>query len=310
MPYFIITVDTEGDNLWKWKKGDPISTQNAVLIPKFQELCEKYNFKPVYLMNYEMVCDKALVSYLTDQVYNDLCEIGIHIHAWNSPPEYELESMYDGNAYITEYPNEIVYEKLVFLKDKIESEFGTRVVSHRSGRWAIDEAYFKILEDVGIKVDCSITPQIDFSKMPGTTVNHGPNYLKEKIYPHNVRPGLLEVPMTTRKIRRISTGSLKHRIKSVILGDDFWMRLLKKDMSDFFYLKKYIEKERKCDYVEFMIHSSELLPGGNPYFKTVNDVNHLWFMLDCVFESFSNSGYVGITLNDYANLVNDKNYSR
>lgn len=59
-----------------------------------------------------------------------------------------------------------------------------------------------------------------------------------------------------------------------------------------------------------MIHSSELLPGGNPYFKTVKDVNHLWFMLDCVFESFSNSGYVGITLNDYANLVNDKNYSR
>ena len=53
MPYFIITVDTEGDNLWKWKKGDPISTQNAVLIPRFQELCEKYNFKPVYLMNYE-----------------------------------------------------------------------------------------------------------------------------------------------------------------------------------------------------------------------------------------------------------------
>lgn len=53
MKYFIITVDTEGDNLWNWKEGKEITTQNAKAIPKFQELCERFKFKPVYLINYE-----------------------------------------------------------------------------------------------------------------------------------------------------------------------------------------------------------------------------------------------------------------
>lgn len=48
MKHFIITVDTEGDNLWEYKKGTPIGTENAKYLPRFQSLCEKYGFKPVY----------------------------------------------------------------------------------------------------------------------------------------------------------------------------------------------------------------------------------------------------------------------
>lgn len=32
MKYFIITVDTEGNNLWTYKKGDKITTNNAKYI--------------------------------------------------------------------------------------------------------------------------------------------------------------------------------------------------------------------------------------------------------------------------------------
>ena len=55
--FFLITVDTEGDNLWAWHKGDPINTTNTRFIPRFQELCNKFGFKPVYLTNYEMLMD-------------------------------------------------------------------------------------------------------------------------------------------------------------------------------------------------------------------------------------------------------------
>lgn len=41
MKHFIITVDTEGDNLWEYKKGTPIGTENAKYLPRFQSLCEK-----------------------------------------------------------------------------------------------------------------------------------------------------------------------------------------------------------------------------------------------------------------------------
>lgn len=42
MKTFLITVDTEGDNLWQWKPGEKITTENSLFIPRFQELCEKY----------------------------------------------------------------------------------------------------------------------------------------------------------------------------------------------------------------------------------------------------------------------------
>lgn len=50
-PAFIITIDTEGDNLWQNHKY--IATENVHFLPRFQTLCEKYLFKSVYLTNYE-----------------------------------------------------------------------------------------------------------------------------------------------------------------------------------------------------------------------------------------------------------------
>ena len=64
MKYFIITVDTEGDNLWHYKKGQKITTENTLFIPRFQELSNKYGFKPVWLTNYEMSCDDRYVEFI------------------------------------------------------------------------------------------------------------------------------------------------------------------------------------------------------------------------------------------------------
>lgn len=47
MKYFIITIDTEGDNLWTYKKGNQVGVENIKYIPRFQELCNKFGFKPV-----------------------------------------------------------------------------------------------------------------------------------------------------------------------------------------------------------------------------------------------------------------------
>lgn len=64
-PAFIITLDTEGDNLWE--SGPVITTQNTVL-PRFQALCEKYSFKPVWLTNYEMATDDAYIEFAQDVI--------------------------------------------------------------------------------------------------------------------------------------------------------------------------------------------------------------------------------------------------
>ena len=111
MKAFIITVDTEGDDLWHWKPGKEITTENTNYIPQFQELCEEYGFKPVYLTNYEMAMDDRWVSYSAQKAREGKCEIGMHLHAWNTPPEYDLENKYRGNPYITEYPDDVMEQK-------------------------------------------------------------------------------------------------------------------------------------------------------------------------------------------------------
>ena len=87
-PAFLITIDTEGDNLWQ--KNDSITTENAKYLPRFQAVCEKYGFKPVYLTNYEMAIDPFFIEFGQDVIARGTAEIGMHLHAWNSPPETPL----------------------------------------------------------------------------------------------------------------------------------------------------------------------------------------------------------------------------
>ena len=99
---FIITIDTEGDG--QWNPDAPCSTENARFIPRFQELAEKFGFKPTWLTNYEMAEDPFYIEYMTDCLRRDTCEIGMHLHAWNNPPEYPLKKVNDQRDYLFEYP--------------------------------------------------------------------------------------------------------------------------------------------------------------------------------------------------------------
>ena len=64
--YFIITVDVEGDNLWKpviTSTGmREITVRNAEYIERFQLLCERYHFVPTYLVDYEMAEAQTFVE--------------------------------------------------------------------------------------------------------------------------------------------------------------------------------------------------------------------------------------------------------
>ena len=63
MKSFLISIDTEGDNLWAWKKGDIITTNNACFLERFQSLCNEFGFKPTYLTNYEMAKSQEFVKF-------------------------------------------------------------------------------------------------------------------------------------------------------------------------------------------------------------------------------------------------------
>mgnify|MGYP004471050181 CR=1 FL=1 len=300
MKSFIITIDTEGDNLWAYHKGDQVKTENAKFIPRFQELCNKYGFKPVWLTNYEMVMSDEFVRILKPYIEKGLCEIGIHVHAWNNPPLYDLKGQYDGNPYLIEYPEEVMREKFATTYNLIVERFGVKPVSHRSGRWAMDDRYFKLLEDFNITVDCSYTPGVSWLSVKGETVLGGSDYTNVNHNTHYVGK-VLEVPATVRNFGHYFTfGTIRHMARVVLKGGNIWLRPALCSLVDMKKLAKSVSQEKGNDYLEFMVHSSELMPGGSPYFTTNESIERMYKNVEELFTYVIKMGYKGETLQEYA----------
>lgn len=302
--FFIITVDTECDN--QWDTNALQETKNAYFIPRFQELCEAFDFYPVYLVDYVMANNQFLCNYLKQKRDEKKCEIGMHLHAWNTPPFCDLDSKKGfGRPFLIEYPRDIMESKIKNLKELLHIKFGDSVFSHRAGRWMIDETYIELLEEFGILIDCSITPSINWKSTRGA-YRKGQNYSRFKpvpFYPKDSK--LLEVPMTIEKARVYKNESEKSFLKRIIkqlyfffFGKKIWVRLSSQTIDETIKAIRVSEK-RKRQYIEFMIHSSELMPGGSPYYKTEADIDNLYIKLNELFSFLRKKNYFGITLSDF-----------
>lgn len=190
-------------------------------------------------------------------------------------------------------------DKFKVLFDILSDKIGHNPVSHRAGRWAMDERYFRILSDFGITTDCSFTPGINWESSKGVT-RGGSDYTDVPVQPHFI-DGVLEVPMSIRKGRAWGCGTMKHKLKSLMIEHPIWLRPSGQSTYEINQILKTIKREQDTDYAEFMIHSSELMPSGSPYFKTDSDIDYLYNTLESIFYSASKN-YSGITLREYRNM--------
>lgn len=306
MKSFIITIDTEAEN--QWDKDGAITTENAKYLPRFQELCEKYNFIPVWLTNYEMAMDDYFVNYMKPKAIIGKCEIGMHLHAWSTPPEYEIPNITNERPYLIEYPTDIMDAKIKTMTSIIEDRFGIRPMSHRSGRWTMNEEYFMLLRTYGYTVDCSVTPGIDWSAHKGRSGISGSDYSNEMNSAHITPSGILEVPLSCRQMHMIIPDSIRNarnvlgETKRLLIGRPQWLRIDNTISSvGAMKLAKHLAAQN-ADYMMFMIHSSELMPGGSPTFKDEKAIEWLYKKLDELFDYINKLGYKGISLKDYASL--------
>lgn len=302
--YFIITVDTESDNQWDVYNSQ--TTHNAKYIPRFQEVCDEYGFKPVYLVDYSMANDDFLVKYLNRADVMEKSEVGMHLHAWDTPPYYEIKAKYDARPYLMEYPRDIAYSKIEALNKLLEDKFERKMYSHRAGRWAINEEYIKNLEKLGYEVDCSVTPGINWNKQKGANIG-GSDYTKEKREIHFFcSSNILEIPMT---VGTVYGTSIRRKDGFIRMGKDLIQSVMGKRIALRPALYKNDEllrlidslEQKNCGYLEFMVHSSELMPGGSPYFKTEEEIQALMKRLGELFSDIRKRGIIGATLKE----VND-----
>lgn len=308
---FLISIDTEGDDLWNWRNGAEIRTENARYLERFQVLCEKYGFVPTYLTNYEMAMDPVYVDFAEKTLSHNACEIGMHLHAWNNPPIFELRDINDngGQPYLIEYPEEIIEEKIGVITKILRERFG-EVITHRAGRWATNSTYFKILDMYGYKVDCSVTPGISWKNNVGaTTGSEGSDYTGSSRTPYKIEgTGIIEIPMSIVETHRYiepDQMSIKKFTKSLfhaIRGQRVWIRPLPGRFNEMIEGLQEIKADEDAEYAMFMIHSSELMPGGSRAFKTVEEIDNLYLWIEKLFKTASSS-FVGETIGKYGKNI-------
>jgi hypothetical protein len=313
---FLVTIDTEGDDMWS--RPRLATTENARFLPHFQTLCERFGLRPTYLTTWEMCYSPAFQEFGRDVIRRGAAELGAHLHAWGSPPHSPLtedDSRYQ--PYLMEYPPALAEKKLTTLTSALEETFETPMRSHRAGRWGLTNEYVRFLAAAGYRVDCSVTPRLSWRSMPGSPHGTGgPDYsdYPTRAYRMDLRdarsPGsssLVEVPVTTFPVRyRRSLQPLRgllrrSQLASAALNRVFPQALwLRPDGRNAAVLPSLLEKAlaEGREYVQLTLHSSELMPGGSPRFRSAQSIERLYDALERLFEA-AQGHFVGRTLNEF-----------
>jgi hypothetical protein len=314
-PAFLITIDTEGDNLWS--RPATIETRNADYLSRFQTLCERFGFKPTYLTNYEMACAPAFQELARDCIRRGTAEIGMHLHAWNSPPTGRLTSNdMHHQPYLVEYPAAVMRQKIEFMTRLLEDTFSVPVASHRAGRWALDSRYAGMLLEFGYTVDCSVTPSVSWRNSPGDPAGHGGadyrNYPRQAYFMDVDAPGqvgnsnLLQLPMTIHwpaenLASLVPKAAWSWPMVRRLTERRIWLRPDGRNIASMLTL---LERETRAaaPFVEFMLHSSEFMPGGSHTFRSATDIDGLYADLEQLFTAVAQE-YEGCTLAAYRSQV-------
>jgi len=208
-PLLVFTIDVEED-MPDWGITDPITVSNVAGLPRLAELCARHGVRPTYLCTYPVVTAPESVRILRELHARGDCEIGTHLHAWNTPPFRGVPGRSGDERLHTYYQFELGAErfraKLATLHAAVTELTGEAPRSFRAGRFGIDAATLRELLPLGYEVDSSVTP------LSHQTEDRGPDFRGAPQHPY--RPArddvgrrgdlpIIEIPVSVALTRRV-----------------------------------------------------------------------------------------------------------
>lgn len=154
---FVLTIDTEEE--WDWSGPFPqqvANVNNIDKLPAFNNICEDLGIRPTYFVDYAVSNNKLAVEKMLTFTTKGNCEIGAHLHPWCNPPYFG--DVGEAESHVINLPVEQVSQKLDVLMTSLESSFGVKAKSFRTGRWGIDKNVMELLIKSGINLDSSVYP--------------------------------------------------------------------------------------------------------------------------------------------------------
>jgi len=279
----IITIDVEEKGeIWNSEYSHKYPNINYLnRINKIQSLFNKYDVKPTYLLNFPVLKDKKVVEIFKDIEVRGECELGTHIHVWNTPPFEEENSV--ENTFLCNLNKKLIKKKLISIFNKFNNQIRHNPFSHKSGRYGLGSEELKILREIGYKVDTSVLPfkkfikGSDFRDFPTNPYFPSMKNIKKKGHQKDI----LEIPITSRFTRKNEKkwqklyNFIKYNIPNFhIIGVMEKLNICRKitlnpESFDFKNMRKISDSliKRKEPVLHMMFHSSNIVVGGTPYVK-------------------------------------------
>ncbi|MCP4891930.1 MAG: glycosyltransferase [Planctomycetaceae bacterium] len=296
-----VTIDTEEEGLWSGQYRSEATVENIRGVPRFQEVCDAHCIRPSYLVTTPVAKSDMAVGILRPIQDSGRCEIGTHVHPWNSPPLSE-EASSGTNSFLCNLPPEIQRAKIEGLTELIERQFGRRPISFRAGRYGMGIEGINILRDLGYRVDSSVIPYTSYASQGGPDFSSA---TCDSYYPGEAAiierakgQSLLEVPVTVGFTH--SHFRLAHGLRSFAMRPPF--RQLKSvgilDRSGIACKVKLSPEQASLEQMQrlarslvrrgtrglvLMFHSSSLMPGCSPYVRNDEQLDGFLQRLDQFF---------------------------
>lgn len=302
-PRLICTVDVEED-MPGWRITDPITVSNVAALPRLAELCAQYDVRPTYLCTYPVATTPESAAILRLLHERGDCEIGTHLHPWNTPPYQGVPGRQGderGQAYYQfELGPERFRAKLEVLHRAVSALTGERPRSFRAGRFGIDAATLRELIALGYEADTSVTPLDEYRRDNGPDFRTAPQHPYRPARDDVRRQGdlpIVEIPVSTGLSRRLPLA-LQHayvhipsvtRVRGLLSRD--WLNLI--DFAWLYPVRFDLDLMKKtartlvasgAPVLNVFVHSSELVPGMSGRVQTPRDVEDVFERLAGIFE--------------------------
>ena len=303
-PLVLLTVDVEED-MPGWRITDPVRVENVRGLQAVAEVCREVGVRPTFLCTYPVVTTPSSVALLRGLLEHGDCEIGSHLHAWNTPPFRGVPGRDVDERKVAYYEYELDHAglaaKLDTLHTAVTALAETEPVSFRSGRFGLNGRSLEELDRLRYQVDTSVTPLVDHSSEGG-----GPDFRRAPQFPYHpsltnvCRPGtspILEVPVSiglTRPLPARLQRAYAHipastRVRGLLSRD--YLRVL--DFAWLYPARFELELMRRAaralvhqgaPVLNIFCHSSEFSPATSAYVKTQADVDDCLHRLRAILE--------------------------
>ncbi len=270
---FTVTIDVEEEGLFSGSYShEEASAVNVFQLDRLDSLFLDLGVRPTLLVSYQVANKDDILKKLYSLKKRWNAEIGAHLHHWNTPPIVP-------DAAPPPVPSEVMSSDL--LEAKTRSLFNVLSSSEgfptcfRMGRFNLGPKMLQVLENIGVKVDSSVTPM---RKAYGGA-NHicAPTdpYFPDTLDPTKVgKSSVLEVPVTILPILNGIDRYLQSLSNSGVFLSDVaaWLSMnLASIAAQPAWVNLQVAKAgvrthrtRGGDCVTIFFHSSELAPGMNP----------------------------------------------